>query len=212
MNADGTNQTNLTNNPAFDEGAVWGIRPTFPIEKTVTVKSVDLSGNMVNGMWTTVRTPEGELLKSGFTPLTFTVNVNTDYKVTVANYDGLVFQHWENGSTSKARTINLNEDKSLTATFDLGDSIRGFTSLTYTGTEEQPDLTVNAVSLDGSRTLHMWTIIDPQSSDANGTTYKVYASNYKDRVFDHWKDGSTDRVRTLKIGENTTITAHYMTG
>jgi hypothetical protein len=58
----------------------------------------------------------------------------------------------------------------------------------------------------------MWTIIDPQSGDASGTTYKLYASNYKDRVFNHWEDGSTNRVRTLSIGEGATITAYYKTG
>jgi hypothetical protein len=55
-------------------------------------------------------------------------------------------------------------------------------------------------------------LIFPQSSDASSTTYKVYASNYKDRVFDHWEDGSKDRIRTLTIGEATTITAYYRTG
>ena len=59
----------------------------------------------------------------------------------------------------------------------------------------------------------MWTIIDPQSSDANGTTYNVYATNgYQDRVFDHWEDGSTDRIRALTTAEAKTITAYYQAG
>jgi hypothetical protein len=97
----------------------------------------------------------------------------------------------------------------ITATYDTGDSLRGFTSLTYTGTAEQPDLTVNAVTVHGNKTLHMWTVIDPQSTDPLTTTYKVYASNYKDLVFDHWNDGNADRIRTLTISENTTLTAYY---
>jgi hypothetical protein len=44
------------------------------------------------------------------------------------------------------------------------------------------------------------------------TTYTVYISNYKDRVFDHWEDRSTSRVRTLTIEEAATITAYYKTG
>jgi hypothetical protein len=43
-------------------------------------------------------------------------------------------------------------------------------------------------------------------------TYKVYASNYLDRVFDHWDDGSTDRIRMLTISADTAMTAFYMTG
>jgi hypothetical protein len=130
----------------------------------------------------------------------------------VANYDGKIFREWEDGSTSKMRTINLSSDTTLTATYDTGDTLRGFTSLTFTGTEQQPDLTVNATTLDGSKTLHMWTIIDPQSTDESGTTYKVYIHNYKDRIFDHWEDGSTDRMRMMTISEDAAITAYYNTG
>lgn len=163
-------------------------------------------------MWTTIRTLDGTLVKSGFTPLTFVGNAGV-YKVRVADYDGKIFQYWQGtGTPSRSNNIARTSDTTLTAVYDTGDALRGFTSLTYTGTAEQPDLTVNAVSLDGSRTLHMWTIIDPQSTDANGTTYKVYASNYKDRVFDHWEDGSTDRVRTLTTEEAITITVYYQTG
>lgn len=374
-----------------------------PEEHAITISSIDLNSNSISDLWTTVRSVDDTLLKSGFTPLEFTGESGTSYKVTVASFDGRIFHHWQDdSSTNKSRMVNLTEDTDLVAVYDAGDSLRGYTSLTYTGTEEQPDLTVNALSLDGSRSLRMWTIIDPQpneelgtadssddeptitiSSDAdydalvvqeddvllieagvvvdvtaftnygkiinygtlrvdpfagvacegcppgtypppmvnegvienygtlappghgttynNGTivikeggvmslarvssaapgklvngedavidnfglvtaplygnhrvsvenngamyrectgtydlpssvpgpglgiftgnpivdacnadtTYKVYASNYKDRVFDHWEDGSTERIRTLTIGEATTITAYYKTG
>jgi YVTN family beta-propeller protein len=178
----------------------------------LTVNSVDLSDNPVNGMWTVIRSADGDILKTGFTPLTFTGISGNSYKVSVANYDGKIFKEWEDGSASKMRTINLSSDTTLTATYDTGDTLRGFTSLTYTGTGQQPDLTVNATTLDGSKVLHMWTIIDPQSIDESGTTYKVYIHNYQDRIFDHWEDGSMDRVRTLTISEDTQITAYYNTG
>lgn len=174
----------------------------------LTVNAVDLGNNPLNGVWATVRTMDGTLLKSGFTPLVFTGNSGAPYRVSVADYDGRTFKHWEDDGMTRARTLTMTSDITITASFDIGDSIRGFTSLTYTGTEEQPDLTVNAVTFDGSN-LRMWTIIDPQSSDESGTTYKVYASNYKNRVFDHWDDGSKSRIRTLTITEDTTITASY---
>jgi DNA-binding beta-propeller fold protein YncE len=177
----------------------------------LAVNSVDLSGKPVNGMWTVIRSMDGSVLKTGFTPLAFEVISGTDYKVSVANYDGKVFQQWDDGSTSKVRTVSLTSDATLTATYDTGDTLRGFTSLTYTGAEERPDLTVNAVSLDG-KTLGMWAIIDPQSTDESGTTFKVYVHNYQDRIFDRWEDGSSGKVRTLTISEDTTITAHYNTG
>ena len=94
------------------------------------------------------------------------------------------------------------------------DKLKGFASLTFTGTTEQPDLTVKAATLDGSKLLRMWIAIDPQSSDASAgtTTYKVHASDYRDRHFDHWEDGSTERIRSLTISTDTTITAFYRTG
>jgi hypothetical protein len=57
----------------------------------------------------------------------------------------------------------------------------------------------------------MYSIIDPQSSNSSGTTYKVYAGNYQDKVFDHWEDDSTDSVRMLTISDDETITAYYST-
>src|SRR2546423_12858310 len=40
----------------------------------VTVKSVDLNGNPITGMWTELHDSSGKLLKTGYTPITFKVN------------------------------------------------------------------------------------------------------------------------------------------
>ena len=180
-------------------------------EHTLTVKSVDLGGNAITGMRAVIRSSDGTAVMTGFTPLAFTGPVG-EYKVKVSNYDGRIFSQWEDGSTGRERIITLSADATVTAEYDPGDSLRGYTSLTFTGTQEQPDLTVGAVKMGGSQELHMWTIIDPQSTGASGTTYKVIVHSYKDRVFDHWEDGSTSRTRTLTIDENTTITAYYKVG
>ena len=180
-------------------------------QHTLMVKSADLGANAISGMWTVIRSSDGTIVKTGFTPLAFTGPAG-EYRIKVSNYDGRIFSQWEDGSTSRERTINLAADATVTANYDAGDSVRGFTGVTYTGTQEQPDLIVSAVKLGGSQELHMWTIIDPQSTSASGTTYKVIVHNYKDRVFDHWEDGSTSRARTLTIDENTAITAYYKTG
>ena len=44
------------------------------------------------------------------------------------------------------------------------------------------------------------------------TAYKVYASNYNDKVFGHWENGGTNRVRSLATDKATTITAYYDRG
>ena len=216
MNADGSGRTSLGSegyNPA------WGTSPPSPPPKqsTLTIDTVDLAGKPLSGIWTVIRAAsDGTIVKTGFTPLSFTGNSETEYKVSVANYDGKIFQHWDNANTSNVRTINLAASgTAIKATYDTGDSLKGFAPLTFTGTTEQPDLTVNALSMDGNNnTLHMWTVIDPQSSDASSpgaTTYRVYATNgYQNYAFDHWgDDGSTDRFRTLAIDKATTLTAFY---
>lgn len=155
MNADGSGQTRLTFNDARDGSPDWGVFPnvTPPLESKLTIKSVDSKWEPITGLWTTIRTTDGTLVKSGYTPLTFVGKTGTDYKVTVANYDGKEFARWQdNGSTSRTRTISLSSDITLTAVYNVSPALRGFTSLTYTGTAEQPDLTVNALAIDGNKT------------------------------------------------------------
>ena len=195
-------------------------------ELTLAINSVDASsGKPIEGVWTTIRSADGTLLKSGFTPLSFAGNMGISYKVMVANYDGKVFEHWNDAATiygenitSNIRTIQLNASTTLNAVYNVGDSLRGFTPLTFAGPDhqqQQTSLTVNALSLANNQTLHMSMIIDPQqstnSSGTTTTTYKVYATNgYQNLVFDHWSDnGSTDRIRTLIVAKDTTITAYY---
>lgn len=217
VNSDGSgNRTNLTNNPASDVEPDWGVQTAT---RQLTITSSDLSGNPVSGVWTVIRSSGGTVLKTGFTPFTFTGNSGTVYQVSVANYDGKIFNRWQDdGNTNNSRTITLSSDSNVNAIYDTGDSLRGFTPLTYNGTVEIPrgiysqDLTVNATTLDGSKVLHMWTIIDPQSTDAQNRTFKIYAGNYQNLIFDHWSDGSTDRVKSITIDGNTTMTAYYRTG
>ena len=80
----------------------------------------------------------------------------------------------------------------------------GFTSISHKNAQKDKVLTIQAVSPE--RPLNMWTMVRPGPEGVS-----VMAFDYGNLVFDHWEDGSTARTRTLTIGENTTITAHYMT-
>lgn len=207
--------------PAVSVGPGGASGLAFPVAQappetqkhTLTLNAGDLAGKPISGIWTVIRlASDGSIIKTGFTPLAFVGDSGASYNVSVANYDGKIFQRWDDKSTSNIRTLTLSKDVTVTATYDTGDSLRGFTSLTHTGTEEQPDLTVNAVAAGSNNTLHMWTVIDPQTSNAAGsTTYKVYAGNYQNIVFDHWNDGNADRIRTLTIDKTTTMIAYYRT-
>lgn len=63
----------------------------------------------------------------------------------------------------------------------------------------------------------MWTLIQPHNDTQTANTtsaaiYTVYAGNFENHVFDHWSDGNRNRIRTLTINENTTLTAIYKAG
>lgn len=223
--ADGNRNTlaRLTSNNVQDEFPDWGSAPDIPDSSKyeLTLHAVDLNNNQLNGMWMTVTSINGTLVKSGFSPLTFFGNAGL-YKISAANYDGKTFYYWKNGvidSPSNTFIVSLVSNLTLTATYKVGLSVRGFTPLTFTnpppnqeGIPKRPDLTVNALTVNGNRTVNMWTIIDSQqSTNSSEATYKVYATNgYRNLVFDHWRDnGNTDRIRTLTIAKDTTITAYY---
>jgi len=80
---------------------------------SLTVKSVDLSGNTITGLWTTISS--GQTIKTGYTTMTITVTPGTQYTVTVANYQNYVFDHWANGSTNPTRTITPTQDTTIVA-------------------------------------------------------------------------------------------------
>lgn len=192
-------------------------------ELTIASAADGAPGEATSGMWVSLRTADGVYIGSGYTPITYPGTAGETVVVTVQDYDGVAFRQWEDGSTNSSRTITLptgSNASQITARYDAGNSIRGPAPLTYEGAGGQPSLTVQA--MQGNETLNIWTIIEPQpqaggnetSATANATTFKVYAGNFRDHVFDRWGDdgdGGNDRVRTLTISENTTITAHYKT-
>lgn len=205
MNSDGANPVSLG---VSGGGPDWGIQSTMQ-QSVLTVDAISLSGSPLH-MWTEIQ-PSGGSTETGFTPLSKEASSGTSFTVTVHDYQDIVFDHWEDGSTERTRTVELGDDTTITAFYNTGNSVKGFTPLTYTGTEEEPDLTVEALSLADGHALHMWTRIVAEETSESGTTYMVTVHDYLDRQFDHWEDGSTERTRTLTIAEDTTITAYYNT-
>jgi hypothetical protein len=232
MNADGSGQTKLADGVAPN----WSSQPHSQRAQnsTLTVNAVSQNDGQVLHIYTKILSAaDGTVLKRGFTPMNFTGNVGTTYAISVANYLARDFNHWENNNnnTDRTRKIDLSSAGSVavTAFYDTSSSKSGYTQLTYHASSEKPALTVNAVFLGGSsggnnnEPLHMWTIIKLHhmsgpaagSNDNNNkknATYTVAASDYGNKVFDHWEDGSTHRMRTLDISKDTTITAYYKIG
>jgi len=54
-------------------------------------------------------------LQNGFSPITFTVNSGVNYRVGVADFGGVNFDEWGNGSTENPRSFSINSDTTFTA-------------------------------------------------------------------------------------------------
>ncbi len=110
---------NTQNNWAsITEIRVYGYYPTTQSSATsytLTVRSADSSGKTTTGMPTTIKSSGGTVLKTGYTPLTFAGNAGAAYSVTVADSGGTKFDHWDNGATSRTRSVTLSKDTTVTA-------------------------------------------------------------------------------------------------
>ena len=83
----------------------------------ITVRAIS-SGSVLH-MYTLLKTPAGVTLTTGFTPVGFTVNANTDYLIKVSNYSTHVFQYWQDqpSNTNPVRPINISQDTTIVAIF-----------------------------------------------------------------------------------------------
>lgn len=178
-------------------------------QSQLQVNAVSSDGSALN-MWTFVEMHRFENGAAGiatYTPAPFLLETGKAYPVTVSDYLDSKFSHWDDGTTSRTRIVDLSSNTTLTAHYTAGSSMRGFTSLTYTNSEG-PDLTVSASSLSGAD-LKMWTRIQKVGTDEQGTTYRVTVHDYFGRVFDRWDDGSTGTSRTITVNSDTTIAGYY---
>jgi hypothetical protein len=175
-----------------------------PEDAALTVKSVELSGKAITGLWTTIK-KDGATVKTGYTPLTFTAQVGSTYEVSVGNYQSYAFDHWESGSKSSARQVTVNADTALTAYYSAGST--------------KVTLTIKTVALDGAPITGLWTVISgsgsatgfsPLSYTANtGSQYTITMGEYLNYKFDHWNNGSTSKSQTITPNSNTVLTAYY---
>jgi hypothetical protein len=178
----------------------------------VIVNALTLEGGQLR-MGTAVNNQDGSLAKSGLTPLIFAGQSGASYTVTASNYQNLVFDHWDDGSTNSTRKIDIPENNNAYLT-------------AYYRTAKDPSLaslTVDAYTLDGTEIRGLWSVIAPSNGTAVGGftpftrtvepgKYIVTTQDSGVYVFDHWKDtGSANRTRTIMPGQDTTVTAYYRT-
>ena len=175
----------------------------------LTVTSLDQTGNAVTGMWTTI-SQNGNTISTGYTPMTVSLSSGT-YSVTASDYGQMIFSHWQDGSTSRTKTINLAVNTALTAYYNNGQ------------VSTKHSLTVSSLDQNGNAVTGMWTTISqngntistgytPMTVSVSSGTYSVTAADYDQMIFSHWQDGSTSRTKTINLAVNTALTAYYNNG
>src|SRR5256885_2125590 len=71
-------------------------------------------------MWVELNDSSGSRIASGFTPTTFSVTSGAQYTVHAANWQNIVFNHWNDGNTSPARIIVPTQATTFTAYYSTG--------------------------------------------------------------------------------------------
>lgn len=87
---------------------------------SLTVRSEDQSGNTITGMHTVIEDDDGNVLKEGLTPLTFEEGkVGSTYTVIVSDFRDREFDHWDDGSDDRERTLTLEDNTTITAHYEI---------------------------------------------------------------------------------------------
>jgi glucose/arabinose dehydrogenase len=76
----------------------------------LTIRSADLSGDTITGVYIVIKAINGTTLMEGHAPLTFTGTVGSTYTVTVPVLGNVDFEKWDNGLTDRTRIIVLGQD------------------------------------------------------------------------------------------------------
>ena len=78
------------------------------------MKTADASGSPISGYYTTL-SQAGAPTRTAFSPASFTLDSGQTYQVAVSDFGDHAFDHYDDGSTSKSRTVTPDGNTVLTA-------------------------------------------------------------------------------------------------
>ena len=160
-----TSINGVSMNFLFDPSGPAKTKPTGS-STTITVKSSDLSGNSITGIWDELHSSSGSMLGHGYTTNTYSITTGKQYIVYVSNWQNIIFDHWDDGSTNPYRTITPTQSVTLTAYFS--------TSKTGT-TAPQPPTGLTATTISSSQINLSWSA--PADNGGSAITgYKIERS------------------------------------
>ena len=178
----------------------------------LTVNTQDMSGTPIYGYYTVESLPTGQVIATGFSPATFTLNTGQSYVISVDNYGNYVFDHWlDSGSTSPDRTIST-PTASITAVYRNVNSPPPGNAVLNVGTVSTTGQAINGlytfVSQNGNVLQYSYS---PAQFVLAPGTYQVTVDNYGPYIFQSWSNGDTLRTFTITVtsGSTTSLEAIY---
>jgi hypothetical protein len=96
------------------------LTPVLTTTVNLSVESADMDGNTFPGQWVELW-QDGAIIQEDFTPFSAEIEPEVEYQVFI--YDdpdeAKFFDHWEDESTDRMRSISATEDTALTAFFQV---------------------------------------------------------------------------------------------
>jgi hypothetical protein len=190
---------------------------TIPQTQSIlNINAVDLTGSAIEDIYVTIA--EGNrVLFAGNTPVSYPVKVGTTYNLGTSLDEVLedasyTFDHWDNGSTDRKRSVTPNSQSSTTLTAFYKVNTAGWATVT-----------VNAAATSGDPISGIYVTISPAIRNiasgytplaftlASDTAYTLSPQDYGSYAFDHWGDGTTTRARTITPTDPMNLIAHFRT-
>ena len=194
--------------------------------KTLEIRSADLEGNSLTGHYATIReSSKNTTLQTGYTPVNFTGYEGTSYTISIRDYGNSTFDHWDDGSTSRVRTLTLNDNTVMAAYYRTVSATAGVPPSTTVPAPPSPathNLSISSANLDGNLSTGHYIVIESSGgtivhagytplnfTGTSGIPYVIIPQDGGDAVFDHWEDQSRDRTRTIVLNADTAVSAYY---
>jgi Spherulation-specific family 4 len=98
----------------------------------LSVGSADTRGTPILGLWTSIKSTNGSVVFSGYTPLTHSVHSSADYVVSISDSGSFVFDHWSDLSTNPNVTLTVTQGTILTAYFKTAQTNTSMSTTTGT--------------------------------------------------------------------------------
>jgi hypothetical protein len=188
------NSTSLSRSVSVTTGATTITATYGVVMHNLVVSSTPVTGIpiIVDGAAYTTNTPSISLQEG-----THTVIVPARFTLGTTIYG---FASWEDGITSTTRSVVLNADKSIIATYALVNHNLTVTSTPITGipiTVDGTSRTTNSVAISLTEGTH--SIVVPQRVTTGTSVYQ----------FQQWEDASTSLTRSVFLTADKTVTTTY---